>query len=37
MKNRPEVFERFPLQYIASFLNIEPQSLSRLRNRLTRD
>lgn len=36
MKNRPEVFQRFPLQYIASFLNIEPQSLSRLRNRLSR-
>lgn len=37
MKNRPEVFQRVPLQYIASFLNIEPQSLSRLRSRLTRD
>lgn len=37
MKNRPEVFQRVPLQYIASFLNIEPQSLSRLRNRLARD
>lgn len=37
MKSRPEVFQRVPLQYIASFLNIEPQSLSRLRNRLTKD
>jgi hypothetical protein len=36
MKNRPEVFQRFPLQYIASFLNIEPQSLSRLRNRISK-
>ena len=36
MKSRPEVFQRFPLQYIASYLNIEPPSLSRLRQRLSR-
>lgn len=32
---QPDIFQRIPLQYIASFLNIEPQSLSRMRNRLT--
>jgi CRP-like cAMP-binding protein len=37
LKDRPEVFQRIPLQYIASYLNIEPQSLSRLRKRLTRN
>jgi CRP-like cAMP-binding protein len=31
----PEIFQRIPLQYIASYLNIEPQSLSRLRKRLS--
>lgn len=30
----PEVFQRVPLQHIASYLDIEPQSLSRLRKRL---
>jgi CRP-like cAMP-binding protein len=30
----PQVFQRVPLQYIASYLDIEPQSLSRLRKRL---
>jgi CRP-like cAMP-binding protein len=37
LKDRPEIFQRVPLQYIASYLNIEPQSLSRLRNRLTKN
>jgi len=31
----PEIFQRIPLQYIASYLDIEPQSLSRLRKRIT--
>ena len=31
----PEIFQRVPLQYIASFLDIEPPSLSRLRKRLS--
>lgn len=35
LKKQPHIFERIPLQYIASYLNIEPQSLSRMRNRLT--
>lgn len=30
----PHVFQRVPLQYIASYLDIEPQSLSRLRKRI---
>lgn len=34
MKEHPEIFQRVPLQYIAAFLNIEPQSLSRMRKRL---
>jgi CRP-like cAMP-binding protein len=35
MENHPEILQRIPLQYIASYLNIEPQSLSRLRKRLS--
>ena len=35
IENQPHIFQRIPLQYIASYLNIEPQSLSRMRNRLT--
>ena len=34
MKAQPEIFQRVPLQYIAAYLNIEPQSLSRMRKRL---
>jgi len=30
----PEIFQRIPLQYIADYLEIAPQSLSRLRRRL---
>jgi CRP-like cAMP-binding protein len=30
----PHVFQRIPLQYIASYLGMEPQSLSRMRKRL---
>jgi len=33
-ENEPQVIRRIPLQYIASFLGIEPQSLSRIRARL---
>jgi len=35
MKERPKVFERVPQQYIASYLGIKPESLSRIRKRLT--
>lgn len=35
LKKRPDIFQRIPLQYIASYLNIEPQSLSRLRKQLS--
>ena len=34
IENQPHIFQRIPLQHIASYLNIEPQSLSRMRNRL---
>jgi CRP-like cAMP-binding protein len=34
IEKHPKVFQRVPLQYIASYLDIEPQSLSRLRKRL---
>jgi len=35
IEKQPHIFQRIPLQHIASYLNIEPQSLSRMRNRLT--
>lgn len=35
LEKQPFIFQRIPLQYIASYLNIEPPSLSRMRNRLT--
>jgi CRP-like cAMP-binding protein len=35
-KQFPIAFNRIPLKYLASFLGIEPQSLSRIRNRMTR-
>jgi hypothetical protein len=34
LDKHPEIFQRVPLQYIASYLDIEPQSLSRLRKRI---
>ncbi|MFN7977585.1 MAG: Crp/Fnr family transcriptional regulator [Vicinamibacterales bacterium] len=34
IKAQPEIFQRVDLQYIAGYLNIEPQSLSRMRKRL---
>jgi CRP-like cAMP-binding protein len=35
LQKHPQIFQRIPLQYIASYLDIEPPSLSRLRKRLT--
>jgi len=34
INKHPEIFQRIPLQYIAMYLDIEPQSLSRMRKRL---
>ncbi len=34
IEKHPQIFQRIPLQYIASYLDIEPPSLSRLRKRL---
>jgi CRP/FNR family transcriptional regulator, anaerobic regulatory protein len=35
MKERPKVFERVPQHYIASYLGIQPESLSRIRKKIT--
>tara|TARA_R110002049_G_scaffold33375_4_gene109752 strand:- start:5709 stop:6293 length:585 start_codon:yes stop_codon:yes gene_type:complete len=34
LKNRPNIFKKIPLYHIASYLGIEPESLSRLRKTL---
>jgi len=34
IKKHPQIFQRVPLQYIASYIDMEPQSLSRMRKRL---
>ena len=34
MKSSPELFERVPQHYIASYLGLQPQSLSRIRKRI---
>lgn len=37
IKKHPTIFQRVPLQYIASYIDMEPQSLSRLRKRLQKN
>lgn len=34
LKNQPDLFKRIPQKYIANFLGISPESLSRIRNRV---
>jgi CRP-like cAMP-binding protein len=34
IKSRPDLFQRVPQKYIANFLGISPESLSRIRNRI---
>jgi CRP/FNR family transcriptional regulator, anaerobic regulatory protein len=34
MQEHPEIIERVPQQYIASYMGIQPESLSRIRKRL---
>jgi CRP/FNR family transcriptional regulator, anaerobic regulatory protein len=34
MNEQPQLFQRIPLHYIAAYLGIEPESLSRLRKRI---
>lgn len=36
VENKPYILQRVPLQHIAAYLNIEPQSLSRMRSRLAK-
>jgi CRP-like cAMP-binding protein len=36
LKNRPKVIRRVPQKYIASYLGIQPQSLSRIRSQLSK-
>jgi CRP-like cAMP-binding protein len=36
LQNEPRIFQRVSLQHIAAYLEIEPQSLSRLRRRLAK-
>ena len=34
IKSQPNLFQRVPQKYIANFLGISPESLSRIRNRI---
>jgi len=31
LSNKPQLIQKFPLKYIASYLNITPETLSRVR------
>lgn len=35
MKTKPEIFQLIPLYHIASYIGVKPESLSRIRSRLT--
>lgn len=35
LKTRPTLFQRLPQHYIASFLGINPETLSRIRKKIT--
>lgn len=37
MENRPDFFQKYSLKHISSYLGITPQSLSRIRNQLTKN
>jgi CRP/FNR family transcriptional regulator, anaerobic regulatory protein len=37
LKKRPELMEQIPQHYIASYLGIKPESLSRIRKRIAKD
>jgi CRP-like cAMP-binding protein len=34
LKKQPDLFQRIPQKYIANFLGVSPESLSRIRNRI---
>lgn len=36
MREKPEIFDRVPLYHLASYLGMERETLSRIRNRITR-
>ena len=36
MKTKPEIFQLVPLYHIASYIGVKPESLSRIRNRLSK-
>ena len=37
MENQPEILQNVPIQYIASFLGMKPESLSRIRKQMSKE